>query len=97
MIFYLFKKCLSIRLKRVLPDIIHADQTCGIPGRHIYDSIALSHYIIDYAKCDGVPMSIININQENAFDKVSHEYLFRVLKAFGLGHVCGPVWACNIK
>ena len=58
-----FTKCLSLRLKRVLPDIIHADQTCGIPGRHIYDSIALSRDIIDYAKGDDIPMSIINIDQ----------------------------------
>ena len=41
--------------------------------------------IIGYAKCDGIPMSIINIDQEKAFDRVSHEYSFRVLKAFGLG------------
>ena len=84
MIFF-YTKCLSLRLKRVLPDIIHADQTFGIPGRHIYDIIALSRDIIDYAKGDGIPMSIINIDQEKAFHRVSHEYLFRVLKAFGLG------------
>ena len=78
------KKCLSLRLNRVLPDIIRADQTCGMPGGHMYDSIALSRDIIDYAK-GGIPMSIINIDQEKAFDKVSHEYLFRVLKASGLG------------
>ena len=59
--------------------------TCGIPGRHIYDSISLSRDIIDYDKCDGIPISIFNIDQEKAFDRVSHEYLFRVLKAFGLG------------
>ena len=52
----------------------------------IYDSIALSRDIIDYAKRDGISMSIINIDQEKAFDRVSHEYLFRVLKAFGLGN-----------
>ena len=52
----------------LLPDIIHADQTCGIPGRHIYDGIALSRDIIDYAKGDDIPMSIINIDKEKAFD-----------------------------
>ena len=81
----LYTKWLPLRLNHVLPDIIHADQTCGIPGRHIYDSIALSHDIIDYAKRDSIPMSIINIDHEKAFDKVSHEYLFRVLKGFGVG------------
>ena len=55
-------------------------------GRHIYDSIALSRDILDYAKCDGIPMSIINIYHEQAFDIVSHECLFRVLKVFGLGN-----------
>ena len=70
---------------RVLPDLIQADQTCDKPGRYIYDSIALSGDNIDYARCDGIPMSIIHIDQEKAFDRVSHEYLFTVLRAFGLG------------
>ena len=34
----------------------------GIHGRHIYDSIAVSRDIIDYAKCDCIPMSIINLD-----------------------------------
>ena len=50
-----------------------------------YNNIALSCDIIDYAKGDGIFMSIINIYQEKAFDRVNHEYLFRVLKVFGLG------------
>ena len=50
-----------------------------------YMTVHVSRDIIDYAKGHGIPMSIINIDQEKAFDRVSHEYLFRVLKAFGLG------------
>ena len=54
-----FTKCLSLRLKCVLHDIIHADETCGIPGRQVYDSIVLSRDMNEFAKCDGIPMSII--------------------------------------
>ena len=58
---------------------MNADQTYSIPGRHIYDSIALTRDIIDYAKCGDIPMSIINIiDKEKGFDIDSHEYLFRV-------------------
>ena len=76
MILICFTKGLSLRLKRVLPEIIHADLTGGIP------------ILLLKAKSDGIPMSIINIDQEKAFDRVSQEYLFRVLKAFGLGNRC---------
>ena len=38
--------------------------------------MALSRDIIDYAKWDVIPMSIINIDKEKAFDRVGHEYLF---------------------
>ena len=36
-------------------------------------------------------MSIINIDQEKAFDIVSHEYLFRVLKMISLYHLLSYV------
>ena len=40
---------------------MHADQICGIPGRHIYDNIASSRDVIDYAKCDGIPICQLSI------------------------------------
>ena len=41
-----YTKCLSPRLKRVLLDIIHADQTCGIPGRDTSMTVLLYHVIL---------------------------------------------------
>ena len=51
-----FNKYAYLQVYSVYSLIIHGDQTCGIPGRHIYDCIALSCNIIDNAKCDDIPM-----------------------------------------
>ena len=41
-------------------------------------SFVLSRDVIDYAKCDGIPMSIINIDQEKAFERV-HKYFLCII------------------
>lgn len=49
------------------------------------DNIFLVHDIIDIAKRNGDNIGIFAIDQEKAFDRVSHFYLFSSLKAFGFG------------
>ena len=79
----IFTKCLSLRLNKVLSSIIHIDQTCGVPGRYIYDNIALCRDIISYSESMKTPMAILTIDQEKAFDRIDHRYLFKVLRSFG--------------
>ena len=71
--------------ERVLDQIVHPDQTCAIPGRSIIDNCHLIRDILDYANLKNIDGILLSIDQEKAFDRRAHRYLFEVLKAFGLG------------
>ena len=78
-------KILSSRLENVLDQIVHPDQTCSVPGRSIIDNCHLLRDIIEYSNQKNIDGILLSLDQEKAFDRVSHSYLFKVLKAFGLG------------
>ena len=78
-------KALANRLKAVIASVVHSDQTCAIPGRSIIDNLHLIRNIFDYAQSVNTPIAILALDQAKAFDRVSHVYLFRVLRAFGFG------------
>ena len=77
-------KLLSMRLTLVLPHIIHESQT-AVYGRQIGNSVHLVRDIIDYANANDEGAALLFVDQEKAFDRVSHSVLFDVLKAFGFG------------
>lgn len=81
----IFTRTLSIRLKTVLSNIIHLDQTYTVPGRHIFDNIHVCRDIVYSANRNYVPLAIVSLDQEKAFDRINHSYLFKTLKAFGFG------------
>ena len=68
----------------VLGEVIHLDQTCGIPGRKITDSLVLIRDTISrYARDGNIRLVVLNLDFEKAFDRVSHQYLFQVLQKMG--------------
>ena len=77
----ILSKLLANRLKKVLPEIIHTDQTGCIEGRFIGQNIRLMQDIIDKSESDE---TILLLDQEKAFDRVDHGWLFQVLEQFGL-------------
>ena len=79
----IISKVLTLRLRKVIGDIVHPDQTCSIPGRSIQDNIHLIRNLIEYANSKQISAAIISLDQAKAFDRVSHSYLFDVLHAFG--------------
>lgn len=78
-------KVLCSRLKKVLCQVVHPDQTCAVPGRSIIDSCHLVRDVLDYCNARDMPGVFLSLDQEKAFDRVSHEYLLRALRAFGMG------------
>ena len=77
-------KALSKRLISVLPKLIHPNQTC-IPGRHIETNIHLIQDLIDHANMSDRNLAIIFLDQEKAFDRMSHSFILKALNKFGFG------------
>ena len=78
-------KLLCNRLRPLLADIVHPDQTCAVPGRSIIDSCNLIRDQLDFCNSRNCPGIVLSIDQEKAFDRVNHQYMLSTLKAFGLG------------
>ena len=64
--------------------MIHQDQTC-VPERHIEDNIHIVQNLIDHInKTDG-EIALISIDQEKAFDRMSHNFIIKTLNKFNFG------------
>ena len=77
-------KVLAIRLSKILNNIIHETQKC-VPGRKITENIHLMQDLIDSILQDNSEAAIIFLDQEKAFDRISHKFLFKTLQKFGFG------------
>lgn len=54
--------------------------------RYITDNLHLMRDVIDLALYDkNINMGILSLNQEKAFDRIDHKFLFSVMKALGFG------------
>ena len=78
-------KALANRLQIALNQIIHSDQTFGIFGMSIMNSIWLVRDLIDYSNEVREPGILVSLDFEKAFDRVNHDFLFRTLDKFGFG------------
>jgi exonuclease III len=78
----ILSKLLANRLKKVLSEIIHTDQTGCIEGRFIGQNVRLIDDIIENSEKDEV---ILMLDQEKAFDRVEWDWLYKVLSKFGFG------------
>ena len=85
-------KCLSNRLKECLDMVVHASQTYCVPERTIMDNVFLVRYIIDLSQLQELDVGLYSLDQEKAFDRVDHNYLFKTLNAF-----CGGAWCISRK
>ncbi len=73
-------RVMAVRLANVADSLVHSDQAAFIPGRTIFGHIKLSKSIIEYADAVESNGAIVALDQEKAYDMISHEYLWAVLR-----------------
>ena len=77
-----YTKALSLKLARVVHELIHKDQAGFIKGRSIFDQVKTTKLVIDYMERTQRTGAIVALDQEKAYDKILHPYLWAVLRKF---------------
>ncbi|KAF5352050.1 hypothetical protein D9758_009406 [Tetrapyrgos nigripes] len=78
----IFTKVLATKLGKVAPDLLHHNQAGFVPGRQISDQTKLIRMVMASAEQNGQNGLIISLDQEKAYDKVDHDYLWKTLEKF---------------
>ena len=78
----LLTKVLAIQLLDHVSHLVHPDQAGFIPNRSIFDHIRPAKAILNYAEVSEEDGAILALDQEKAYDKIRHDYLWRTLEAF---------------
>lgn len=75
-------KVLALRLEKVLPNIIHPDQTGFVKGRQSFENLRRLYNII-YSDSGPAPEAVLSLDAFKAFDCILFNYLFTALQEFG--------------
>ena len=78
-------KVIAERLKCVLPNLIHENQSGYIPGRNICENIRSILDIMEYTKDNNKPGILFFIDFEKAFDSLEWDFLNKCLELFNFG------------
>ena len=73
----ILSKALANRLREVMDHIVQQDQAYCVPGRSILDNVSLIRDILDISGSLGIETGLILLDQEKAFDRVEHLYLWK--------------------
>jgi hypothetical protein len=80
----LLTKVLVLQLSPSVSSLVHEDQTGFIPKRSIFSHIRLVRSVITYTEVMEKDGAIIALDQEKAYDKIRHDYLWKALDAFNI-------------
>ena len=80
----LLTKVLALQLMDHIQRLVHPDQAGFIPNRSIFNHIRLAKAILNYIKITEENGTILTLDQEKAYDRIKHDYLWKTMEAFNL-------------
>ena len=76
----ILSRIIARRLNPVLEEHLRPTQYCVVPGNTITDATATVQEAIAFAKFKKVPLWVLSLDLKNAFDRISHKYLYSILR-----------------
>lgn len=80
----IFTSALMKKLTPIASEVISDAQAGFLPGRSIFDQIDLANSILNLCEVTEQPGAIIALDQEKAYDRIKHDYLWEVLKKYNI-------------
>ncbi len=81
----ILSKVIFFRLQPSMVNIIGNEQTCGIKGRSLHQNLSLIRDTFLYTQDRKLPLCVVGLDLEKAFDSLDHLFLHKMLQSYGFG------------
>jgi len=68
----------------VLEDHLRTSQFCSVPGNSIIETVSIVREAVPHAEVTDTSLCILTLDFREAFDRIAHDYLFTILKSYGM-------------
>ena len=76
---------MGLRLKSVLPSLIHSDQNGFVPGGNIFFSSHTIRDILFYCKKENLDLILLALDYTKAFDSINFKFIHKTFELFNFG------------
>jgi hypothetical protein len=80
----LLTRILAQRLRPIMDLHLNSTQYCGVTGNTIFDAVTTVRDVAAYAENVHLPLCILTLDFQHAFESITHEYMFTKLRSYGL-------------
>lgn len=80
----LLARIMARRLRPIMEDHLRSSQFCAVRGYSILDAVATARDAITYTEVTGTLLCVLTLDFESAFDRISHRYMFDILRRYGI-------------
>jgi len=77
-------RILAHLLRPVLEEHLRTSQFCSIPGNSIIEAVSTVREAVAQVERTNSALRVLKSDFQEAFDRLSHQYLFTILKSYGI-------------
>ena len=67
----------------MMEELLHPSQYCGVLGRTIFEAMETVREATAQAEVTRVLLCVLSLDLQEAFDRISHQYIFTILRSYG--------------